>query len=91
MFTIDDQKILCNSSLEASSPGDILDQYTNENIFLFIDAYVPSFVCKIVPTGRGRDGTRKKEKGAGGFGEADIGNASSDKSVVNQVEIEGTK
>ena len=26
MFTIDDQKILCNSSLEASSPGDILDQ-----------------------------------------------------------------
>merc|ERR1712203_463537 len=26
MFTIDDQKILCNSSLEASPPGDILDQ-----------------------------------------------------------------
>merc|ERR1712066_535296 len=25
MFTIDDQKILCNSSLEASPPGDILD------------------------------------------------------------------
>merc|ERR1719266_2730597 len=26
MFTIDDQKILCNSSLEALPPGDILDQ-----------------------------------------------------------------
>merc|ERR1712061_529591 len=26
IFTIDDQKILCNSSLEASPPGDILDQ-----------------------------------------------------------------
>ena len=34
---------------------------------------------------------RPKPTSAGGFGEADIGNASSDKSVVNQVEREGTK